>query len=119
MLLRVTLQQMLRSSVGTRRDGFSCLSLSGMLKLRLIVLVLLVSLCSCLEYDPPEVATTKGPEPTLLESLRQMVGDLMDRGSHEITRQVVAAEISSQCSLGLLKLMRGIRNLDPWAVRRK
>ncbi|CAN8004291.1 unnamed protein product [Ixodes hexagonus] len=49
--------------------------------------------------------------------MREMVGDLMDSGSSAMTRNILAADISSQCSLGLFKLMRGIRNLEPWAVR--
>ncbi|KAG0423783.1 hypothetical protein HPB47_000452 [Ixodes persulcatus] len=60
---------------------------------------------------------TAAPEPTLMESARQMIGNLMDSGSSDMRRNILAADISSQCSLGLLKLMRGIRNLDPWAVR--
>ncbi|KAM7311965.1 hypothetical protein ISCGN_008870 [Ixodes scapularis] len=61
--------------------------------------------------------TTAAPELTLMESARQMIGNLMDSGSSDMKRSILAADISSQCSLGLLKLMRGIRNLEPWAVR--
>lgn len=61
--------------------------------------------------------TTVAPEPTLLDSAREVIGNLMDSGSSEMTRRILAADISSQCSLGLFKLMRGIRNLEPWALR--
>lgn len=56
-------------------------------------------------------------EATLMDSLREFIGKLMDGGSSGIARKLLQADISSRCSLGLLKLMRGIRNLEPWAVR--
>ncbi|CAN7941786.1 unnamed protein product, partial [Ixodes hexagonus] len=56
-------------------------------------------------------------EATLVDSLRESVRNLINGGSSGIARQLLAAEISSTCSLGLLKLMRGLRNLEPWAVR--
>ncbi|KAL1413996.1 hypothetical protein MTO96_007811 [Rhipicephalus appendiculatus] len=41
----------------------------------------------------------------------------MDQSSPEFTRKLLKAEVSTDCSFGLLKLVRAIRNLEPWAVR--
>ncbi|XP_070394992.1 nose resistant to fluoxetine protein 6-like [Dermacentor albipictus] len=32
-------------------------------------------------------------------------------------RKLLKADVSTECSLGLLKMMRGFRNLEPWALR--
>ncbi|KAM7304445.1 hypothetical protein ISCGN_014345 [Ixodes scapularis] len=52
-----------------------------------------------------------------MESIREAMERIVGSGSSQLTRIILTAEISSKCSLGLLNLMRGIWNLDPWAVR--
>ncbi|EEC03359.1 hypothetical protein IscW_ISCW002049 [Ixodes scapularis] len=52
-----------------------------------------------------------------MDSLREVLAKAMDNPSSSITRKVIEADISGECSLGLFKMMRGIRRLDPWAVR--
>ncbi|KAM7304444.1 hypothetical protein ISCGN_014344 [Ixodes scapularis] len=64
-----------------------------------------------------DVNATTTAQPTLMESIREAMERIMGSGSSQLTKIILTAEISSECSLGLLNLMRGIWNLDPWAVR--
>ncbi|CAN8019011.1 unnamed protein product, partial [Ixodes persulcatus] len=83
------------------------------------VFILFTCVCNCLDYADADLAETKmaTTEATLMDSLRGFIANAMDGGSSGMARQLLNAEISSSCSLGLLKLMRGFRNLEPWAVR--
>ncbi|KAK8763827.1 hypothetical protein V5799_033564 [Amblyomma americanum] len=42
----------------------------------------------------------------------------MDSATKSLKRQLLSVDLSTQCSLGIVKFVRGIRNLEPWAVRR-
>lgn len=53
----------------------------------------------------------------MAESLRGFVARTVDGSSHSLARKLLLAEVSSRCSLGLLKFTRAIRNLEPWAFR--
>ncbi|KAH7980235.1 hypothetical protein HPB49_013996 [Dermacentor silvarum] len=65
----------------------------------------------------PFTASTEEPEVKYLDTLKQWIASAMDRAPRGLMRKVLAADISVQCSLGLVKLVRGIRNLEPWVLR--
>lgn len=84
-----------------------------------VCLCALVTPCLCdsgTNWDP---AAADGVQPNVsyVDKLREFIGNAMDGASSELTRKVLGADLSVECSLGLLKLVRGIRNLDPWALR--
>ncbi|KAH6945047.1 hypothetical protein HPB50_006968 [Hyalomma asiaticum] len=101
-------------------------------KLLLVLLVTLVTgttLCKC---SPDETdsqaatptATTKGTtastadvEVSYINMLKEWIGKAIDQSSPEFTRKLLKAEVSTDCTFGLLKLVRAIKNLEPWAVR--
>lgn len=79
--------------------------------------------CVCLPYssgdeviasDPPVATTTQ--RTTIADSLRRFLNNALT-GSSSTRRKIVESGISSTCSLGLIKLLKGIRNLEPWALR--
>ncbi|XP_077501063.1 nose resistant to fluoxetine protein 6-like isoform X1 [Amblyomma americanum] len=53
----------------------------------------------------------------IVEKLKEWIGDAIDRAPPSFMRKLLEADVSSKCSLGLLKLVRGVRNLEPWALR--
>ncbi|XP_037560094.1 nose resistant to fluoxetine protein 6 isoform X2 [Dermacentor silvarum] len=87
--------------------------------------VLTVFLCalatSCLcdgETDSDlTTAATVQPNVSYVAKLREFIGNAMDGASPRLARKVLEADLSVDCSIGLFKLVRGIRNLDPWAMR--
>lgn len=85
------------------------------------VFLLVSCVCNCLDDGDADLAeaTMATTEATLMDSLRGFIANAIDGGSSGMARQLLNAEISSSCSLGLLKLMRGLRSLEPWAVRRE
>lgn len=64
-------------------------------------------------------ASATMPDANMAESLRGFVARTVDGSSHSLARKLLLAEVSSRCSLGLLKFTRAIRNLEPWAFRRE
>ncbi|XP_075735967.1 nose resistant to fluoxetine protein 6 isoform X1 [Rhipicephalus microplus] len=84
-------------------------------------------LCKCSPYDTDlqtvmtfTTATTVSAadtEASYVNTLKEWIGKAMDQSSPEFTRKLLKAEVSTDCSFGLLKLVRAIRNLDPWAIR--
>lgn len=50
-------------------------------------------------------------------NVRRMVSDVFAKVPPDVLRSLQSAEVSATCSLGLLKMMRGFRNLKPWALR--
>ncbi|KAK8777563.1 hypothetical protein V5799_029092 [Amblyomma americanum] len=46
-----------------------------------------------------------------------MVADVFDSTWSAMSRKLLQAEVSLTCSAGLLKMARGLRNLEPWAFR--
>lgn len=101
-------------------------------KLLLVLFVTIVAgptLCKC---SPDETdsqaatttATTIGTtvsaaeaEVSYVNTLKEWIGKAIDQSSPEFTRKLLKAEVSTDCSFGILKLVRAIKNLDPWAVR--
>ncbi|KAL1445767.1 hypothetical protein MTO96_044837, partial [Rhipicephalus appendiculatus] len=56
-------------------------------------------------------------EPNYVQKLKEWIANAMDRAPPMFTRKLLEANVSTDCSLGLLKVMRGVRNLEPWALR--
>lgn len=95
----------------------------------MVTLVTGPTLCKC---SPDETdsqaaattATTKGTtastadvEVSYINMLKEWIGKAIDQSSPEFTRKLLKAEVSTDCTFGLLKLVRAIKNLEPWAVR--
>ncbi|XP_077527604.1 nose resistant to fluoxetine protein 6-like [Haemaphysalis longicornis] len=51
------------------------------------------------------------------DRLKQLIGNFLDGQASGFKRQLLSADLSTECSVGLLKFVRGIRNLEPWAMR--
>ncbi|KAH6945455.1 hypothetical protein HPB50_008531 [Hyalomma asiaticum] len=62
---------------------------------------------------------TPTPEPSFFDKLKRWIGQRIDESSPALTRKLLTADVSPQCSIGLLKMVRGLRNLEPWALRRE
>lgn len=60
---------------------------------------------------------TPPPEPSFIDKLKRWIGQRIDESSPALTRKLLTADVSPQCSIGLLKMVRGLRNLEPWALR--
>ncbi|XP_049516875.1 nose resistant to fluoxetine protein 6-like [Dermacentor silvarum] len=64
------------------------------------------------------VANTSRPERSkFLESVRAGITQLMSSAGPGFTKQLLQADISPECSFGLLKFMRALQALEPWALR--
>ncbi|XP_070383950.1 nose resistant to fluoxetine protein 6-like [Dermacentor albipictus] len=106
----------------------------GALKARVVILLMfVVRSAHCL--DPPGdlaetdevlpaesvvvVQTIASPtsEPSFMDKLKRWIGKQIDESSPALTRKLLTADVSPQCSIGLLKMVRGLRNLEPWALR--
>ncbi|XP_037500896.1 uncharacterized protein LOC119374752 [Rhipicephalus sanguineus] len=46
-----------------------------------------------------------------------MIKQLMSTTGSELTRKLLEADISTDCTFGLLQFMRAIQDLEPWAMR--
>ncbi|XP_075543165.1 nose resistant to fluoxetine protein 6-like [Dermacentor variabilis] len=101
-------------------------------KLLLVLLIALVTgptQCKCSpndtdSQDETTTATTIGTtlstaelEVNYVKMLKDWIGSAIDQSSPTFTRKILKAEVSTECSFGLLKLVRAIKNLDPWAIR--
>ncbi|XP_037269392.1 nose resistant to fluoxetine protein 6 [Rhipicephalus microplus] len=64
-----------------------------------------------------QTVATPTPEPSLIDKLKRWIGQRIDESSPALTRKLLTADVSPQCSIGLLKMVRGLRNLEPWALR--
>ncbi|XP_077503756.1 nose resistant to fluoxetine protein 6-like [Amblyomma americanum] len=62
-------------------------------------------------------AATRKKSPELVETIKSFVAKMMNNPNSALTQRLLGAEISPSCMVGLLKLMRGIRNVEPWALR--
>ncbi|XP_077501030.1 uncharacterized protein LOC144111890 [Amblyomma americanum] len=52
-----------------------------------------------------------------VSKLKEWIASAMDRAAPSLTRKLLEADVSAECSIGLLTLVRGIRNLEPLALR--
>lgn len=69
---------------------------------------------------PADHPTTAQEGPSAVAAVRKLLRTVMNSASaSNAVRMMLQAEVSAECSLGILKLMRGLRNLEPWALRRK
>lgn len=67
---------------------------------------------------PVDHPTTMKPRFSIKAGLSEFLRVAMDSAStSNVARKLLTADMSPECSLGMLKLMRGIRNLEPWAFR--
>lgn len=82
--------------------------------------------CSISEAPPGILATTTAttvatvsaePEVNYMDMLKDWIGKAIDDSSPTFARKLLTAEVSPECSLGLLKFVRAVRNLEPWALR--
>ncbi|XP_037505113.2 nose resistant to fluoxetine protein 6 [Rhipicephalus sanguineus] len=57
------------------------------------------------------------PTPELVQALKGVVNDFLGSPRSPLTRRLIAAKVSSGCTVGLMKLLRAFRNMEPWAYR--
>ncbi|KAL1431718.1 hypothetical protein MTO96_013826 [Rhipicephalus appendiculatus] len=57
------------------------------------------------------------PTPELVQALKGIVNDFLGSPRSPLTRRLIAAKVSSGCTVGLMKLLRAFRNMEPWAYR--
>ncbi|KAL1427930.1 hypothetical protein MTO96_003088 [Rhipicephalus appendiculatus] len=50
-------------------------------------------------------------------ALRRLVSGLAQKVPHWVKQKLIEAPVSTQCSLALFKMLRGLSDLEPWAVR--
>ncbi|KAH9360608.1 hypothetical protein HPB48_007571 [Haemaphysalis longicornis] len=92
------------------------------------VVVLLTAACVmcnmgaswCLDANQESVTaspTTPRPHKNIVGQLRDLVASSIDSSWSAVSRRLVRAEVSPTCTAGLLKLAKGLRQLEPWAFR--
>ncbi|KAH6946353.1 hypothetical protein HPB50_013023 [Hyalomma asiaticum] len=74
------------------------------------------------EAVPPSLTTTQstqqGPfRSNFMNDLRTMIKALMATNGAEMMRNLLQADISTDCTFGLLHFTRAIQDLEPWAMR--
>ncbi|KAL1413986.1 hypothetical protein MTO96_007801 [Rhipicephalus appendiculatus] len=52
-----------------------------------------------------------------LSDIQAMIKQLMSTAGSELTRKLLQADISTECTFGLLHFTRAIQDLEPWALR--
>lgn len=86
-----------------------------------VVLLSLLLVCIpvvwCYNEGNATTSTTTQPEESIVGKLRALFASMMDKISPDLTRKLLAAEVSPTCSIGLLKLVGAIRRAEPWALR--
>ncbi|XP_077505897.1 nose resistant to fluoxetine protein 6-like [Amblyomma americanum] len=64
------------------------------------------------------IATTEADDEAKYEqALRNLVARLFANMPASLRRNLLNAEVSTECSVGLFRMMRGFQNLEPWALR--
>lgn len=84
---------------------------------RIIVYVMLCAWCISSSCDAAENVTNETPN--VLVTIRKWVSNALNDPSGSLTRKILGADISPSCSVGLFKLMKSLRKVDPWILRRK
>ncbi|KAH7980628.1 hypothetical protein HPB49_017746 [Dermacentor silvarum] len=89
-----------------------------------LLFVVAVFLCTCattpcLGGDEANASSpeTRRSESSYVQMLKEWIANAMDRTPPTLMRRLLEADVTTECSLGLLKMMRGVRNLEPWALR--
>lgn len=73
-----------------------------------------------IEDSPATSISPAANRTTILERLGYLVQNLTTFGaSSSLARKLQRADVSSACTLGLLKVIRGLRNMEPWVFRRE
>lgn len=69
--------------------------------------------------DPSIDATTPiQPKPKFLDIARAFIAENMGGSAVSgVARKILQADISSECSIGILQFMRALKDLEPWALR--
>ncbi|KAK8770566.1 hypothetical protein V5799_012967 [Amblyomma americanum] len=77
----------------------------------------------CLESEGGQEGSSSGGGPPedvfdgYFDDMRRKIGEVIARTPPSLMRKLQSADVSARCSLGLLKLLRGVRNLEPWAMK--
>ncbi|KAM7303485.1 uncharacterized protein ISCGN_013441 [Ixodes scapularis] len=87
------------------------------LPLLLLLLQSFANNVQCASASTARVTSKTAPRPTLMDILRDLLNGALDTSAPTLTRKLLAAELSPSCMLGLLKLVRGVRSLEPWTLR--
>ncbi|XP_077501017.1 nose resistant to fluoxetine protein 6-like [Amblyomma americanum] len=92
---------------------------------KVVLIVVTVLLCGCLPCclggsgsdGDSSASMTEQQNVSYVSKLKEWIASAMNRASPSLTRKLLEAEVSADCSVGLLTLVRGVRNLEPWALR--
>lgn len=85
--------------------------------MKLVRVLVVAAAAMCGTAVPCADAATTKKSPELVETIKSFVAKMLNNPNSALTQRLLEAEISPSCMVGLLKLMRGIRNVEPWAVR--
>ncbi|KAH8032981.1 hypothetical protein HPB51_004729 [Rhipicephalus microplus] len=80
-----------------------------------------VSLAHHVEESSPNstmLPTQQSSTANLATKIRHFAGNFAQSIPPWIKQRMLQAEVSIECSLGLLKTLRGLSNLEPWTLRR-
>ncbi|KAH7984331.1 hypothetical protein HPB52_019435 [Rhipicephalus sanguineus] len=70
------------------------------------------------EEPSSTAASSHGPHKSkFIENLKATIKYIMSTMGNGLTRKLLQADISMECSLGMLKFMRAVQELEPWAMR--
>ncbi|KAH7982759.1 hypothetical protein HPB52_006940 [Rhipicephalus sanguineus] len=64
---------------------------------------------------PPMIQAQQSSK--FLSDIQAMIKELMSTVGSELTRKLLRADISTDCTIGLLQFTRAIQDLEPWAMR--
>lgn len=69
--------------------------------------------------DPSiDATTTRAPQRRFLDTARAFIANNMGGSAASgVARKILQADISGECSVGILQFMRALRDMEPWAVR--
>ncbi|XP_050051610.1 nose resistant to fluoxetine protein 6-like [Dermacentor andersoni] len=97
----------------------NCSSTTSAFLVLTVFLCVLAASCLCDGVTDSDLTTaaTAQTNVSYVAKLREFIGNAMDGASPRLARKVLEADLSVDCSIGLFKLVRGIRNLEPWAMR--
>lgn len=82
-----------------------------------LLLLVCIPLVWCYDEGNTTTTTTPKPDEGVVGKLQALIASMMDKISPDLTRKLLTAEVSSTCSIGLLKLVGAIRRTEPWALR--
>lgn len=67
---------------------------------------------------PSTTTTTTTRAPNMMDRARKLIAEAMRSAEGSpLLRRLMRTEVSPECTIGLLRFMRDMRNLEPWAVR--